>query len=129
MNSFSLPAFLGRFANAVLGTLLGHVCVHSSLLHLPALTSLNSSLPTGTTICGLLCTKTSLVWVFLLDYVLFTCNLGSLYLSLQLSSPLLIFQSLQHPFLWPLTCFQNNQQRYRCNAGILNISTHCHFLS
>lgn len=63
MNSFSLPAFLGRFPNAVLGALLCSIS--------PAMASLGSSSPTGTTICCLLCTKTSLVQVFLLDYSLY----------------------------------------------------------
>lgn len=63
MNSFSLLAFLGRFPNAVLGALLCSIS--------PAMASLGSSSPTGTTICCLLCTKTSLVQVFLLDYSLY----------------------------------------------------------
>lgn len=70
MNSFSLPAFLGRFPNAVLGALLGPACAHSSAPS-PAMASLSSSSPTGTTICCLLCTKPSLVQVFLLDYSLY----------------------------------------------------------
>lgn len=70
MNSFSLPAFLGRFPNALLGALLGPACAHSSAPS-PAMASLSSSSPTGTTICCLLCTKPSLVQVFLLDYSLY----------------------------------------------------------